>query len=71
MHRGQEETLGEICGLIPAVPREIGSWVNHQLNIDADMQRHHRKVVLLEDWRTGRGVMDIIRRNEALLEHAA
>ncbi len=71
LHRGQEETLGEICNLIPSVPREIGHWVNHQLNIDAELHRHHRKVVLLEDWRTGRSVMDIVFRNETLLEHAA
>lgn len=70
-NRGPVETLGEICNLIPAVPREIGSWVSHQLNIDTEVQRHHRKVVLLEDWRTGRTVLDVIHRNETLLEHAA
>ncbi len=70
-HRGQEEALGEICGLIPSVPREIGSWVGHQLNVDAMVHRHHRRVILLEDWRTGRCITDIIQRNETLLEHAA
>ena len=70
-HLGREATLTEMCNLVPAVPREIGSWVSHQINIDADMQRHRRKVVLQEDWRTGRNVTDFVGRNEALLEHAA
>jgi hypothetical protein len=69
-HLGQEATLSEMCNLVPAVPREIGSWVSHQLNIETDLQRHRRKVILLEDWRTGRNVIDVIGRNETLLEHA-
>jgi hypothetical protein len=68
---GKEATLTEMCNLVPTVPREIGNWVSHQLTIDADMQRHRRKVVLLEDWRTGRSVVDLMTRNEALLEQAA
>ncbi len=67
-HLGREATLSEMCNLVPAVPREIGSWVSHQLNIEPDLQRHRRKVVLMEDWRTGRNVVDLIGRNEALLE---
>ena len=69
-HQGVEVTLGDMSNLVPALPREIGTWVGHQLNIDADLQRHRRKVVLLEDWRTGRCVVDLIGRNEAVLEHA-
>ena len=67
----QEVTLSEMCNLVPSVPREIGSWVSHQLNIETDLQRHRRKVLLMEDWRTGRNVIDLIGRNETLLEHAA
>ena len=67
----QEVTLSEMCNLVPSVPREIGSWVSHQLNIETDLQRHRRKVLLMEDWRTGRNVIDLIGRNESLLEHAA
>ena len=70
-HLGQEATLAEMVNLVPSVPRELSSWVSHQLNIDTDLQRHRRKVILMEDWRTGRNVTDLVGRNEALLEHAA
>lgn len=68
---GIETTLIEMSNLVPAVPREIGTWVAHQVNIDADMQRHRRKVLLQEDWRTGRTPSDIVGRNETLLERTA
>ena len=66
----QELILSEICTLVPAVPREVGSWVGHKINIETELQRHHRKVVLMEDWRTGRNVVDVIGRNETLLAQA-
>ena len=69
-HLGHEATLTEMRNLVPAVPREIGNWVSHQLNIETDPQRHRRKVILMEDWRTGRSVVDLIGRNETLLELA-
>lgn len=69
-HLGYANTLPEMCNLIPVIPREIGTWVGHQINIDTELQRHRRKVTMLEDWRTGKNVVDIVRRNEAVLEAA-
>ena len=70
-HMGQEAALVDISNLIPVVPREVGAWIGHQLNVDPDLQRHRKKVVFLEDWRTGPNVIDLIGRNEALLERTA
>lgn len=65
-----ETTLTEMCNIAPVVPREAGNWVSQHINVEADLMRHRRKVVLLEDWRTGRSVIDLIARNEAMLAHA-
>jgi hypothetical protein len=35
------------------------------------MQRLRRKVMLFEDWRSGRSVIDTIARNEAILADVA
>ena len=67
----QQLVLSEMCSLVPSVPREVGSWVGHHLNMEADSKRHRRKVVLMQDWRTGRSVVDVadlIGRNESLIE---
>ena len=66
----QGPILAEMCTLVPAVPREVGAWVGHKLSIETDVQRHRRKVVLMEDWRTGRNVVDMIGRNESLVAHS-
>ena len=63
--------LTEMGNLLPIVPREACSWVSRHINVEADMARHRRKVVLLEDWRTGRSLADLVARNEAVLAHAA
>ena len=59
--------LAEICNLVPVIPRELGSWVSQHINIDTDMNRHRRRVILLEDWRTGRNLSDMIARNETII----
>ncbi len=65
-----EATLTEMCNIAPVVPREAGNWVSQHINVEGDMMRHRRRVVLFEDWRTGRSVIDLIARNEAVLAHA-
>jgi len=60
-------TLAEMCNLVPVIPRELGNWVSQHINIDVDITRHRRRVILLEDWRTGRSISDMVARNENLL----
>lgn len=62
--------LAEMAELVPALPHEVGDWVNRKLDVEAEQQRHRRKVVLMEDWRTGSAVLDMIERNEQLVAMA-
>jgi hypothetical protein len=66
-HRGRSTTLLEMATLVPTVPREAGDWVGQRINLEAELLRHKRKVTLLEDWRSGVTLTDLIGRNEALL----
>lgn len=62
--------LPEIGLLLPVVPREVAGWVNRHIDVNTEMQRHRRKVMLFEDWRSGHSVLDLIARNETLLAEA-
>lgn len=68
---GRAAVLPEICLLLPIVPREAASWVSQHIDIGTDITRHRRKVVLFEDWRTGRSVVELVARNETVLAEAA
>jgi hypothetical protein len=59
--------LQELAALVPTVPREAGDWLAKRLDISHELNRHRRKVILMEDWRTGLSIMDLIARNEDLL----
>lgn len=59
--------LQEMCALVPTVPREAGDWMSKQIDISHELNRHRRKVVLMEDWRTGVSILDLIAKNEVLL----
>lgn len=67
-HLGRSATLLELVGMIPVIPKEAADWVGGTLDLQScEVLRHRRKVLLMEDWRTGYTVMDLIARNEALL----
>lgn len=66
-HLGRAATLLELVGMIPVIPREAADWVAGAFDVSDEMLRHRRKVLLMEDWRSGVTVMDLIARNEALL----
>jgi hypothetical protein len=61
---GREATLAEMVALIPPLPKEAAEWAGIDLPGIGDGGLHRRKVSLMEDWRTGVTVFDLIARNE-------
>jgi hypothetical protein len=59
--------LGEITVMLPVIPKEATDWVRIGLDMQSELTRHRRKISLLEDWRTGLTLHDIIARNEGLV----
>jgi hypothetical protein len=64
-------TLAEIAELLPVVPSELGDWVKELPDVDPEAMRYRRKVTVLQDWRTGVALLDLIARNESLLAYIA
>jgi hypothetical protein len=63
---GRDATLAEMASLIPPLPKEAAEWAGIDLPGIGDAGLHRRKVSLMEDWRTGVTVYDLIARNEHL-----
>jgi hypothetical protein len=61
---GREATLAEMAALIPPLPKEAAEWAGMDLPGIGDGGLHRRKVTLMEDWRIGVTVYDLIARNE-------
>jgi hypothetical protein len=70
-HLGRGPALIEMARLVPLLPPEARDWASQQVDVDTALLRHRRKVARLGDWRTGVTVLDVIARNETLLEHTA
>ncbi len=59
--------LPELTLLVPTVPREAGEWLAHRLDTGVGQVRNRRRVGMMQDWRTGACVPDLVARNEELL----
>ena len=62
---GRGITLAEMASLIPVLPKEAADWARIQVPAASDAPRR-RLVAMLEDWRTGISLHDMIARNEHL-----
>jgi hypothetical protein len=58
-------TLAEMASLIPVLAKEAADWAGIQVPAANDAPRR-RLVAMLEDWRTGITLYDVIARNEHL-----
>ncbi len=66
-----DNALGEMAALVPVIPREAEAWLSHRVGYQIDIPQYRRSVVrLLEDWRTGVTIADLVARNESLLEQS-
>ena len=63
---GRDATLGEMAGLVPDMPKEAADWVGMEIPGITEASFNRRKVTLMEDWRTGATMIDMIARNEHL-----
>ena len=54
-----------MASLIPVLPKEAADWARIQVPAASDAPRR-RLVAMLEDWRTGISLHDMIARNEHL-----
>ena len=63
----RRDALWEITQMLPVMPKEATDWFNIGLEMQEDLMRHRRRIVLNEDWRTGVTVFDEIARNEQVL----
>ena len=70
-HLGRGPALIEMARLLPLVPPEVTAWTGQPVDNDADLLRHRRKLARPGDWRTGVTALDLIARNETLLEDTA
>ncbi len=59
--------LGEIVVMLPVIPKEASDWLRVGLDMQSELTRHRRKIPLMEDWRTGVTLHDLIARNEQLV----
>ncbi len=64
---GREPTLAEMAGLIPAMPREVSDWCRVPMPGFSERASRRRTVTMMEDWRTGTTMYDLVARNEHLL----
>lgn len=64
---GREATLAEMASLIPDLPKEAADWAGVTLPGGSDSGPRRRMVAMLEDWRTGLTLHDVIARNEQIL----
>jgi hypothetical protein len=62
---GRAVTLAEMASLIPVLPKEAADWARIQVPSTSDAPRR-RLVAMMEDWRTGLTMHDLIARNEHL-----
>lgn len=69
---GREPTLAEMASLIPAMPKEVADWclVPIPTTSEGGSLSRRRSVTMLQDWRTGATVYDLIARNEHILAMA-
>ena len=65
-----ESTLIEMAGLLPMIPKEAEGWVGKSVNIEFGQTLTRRKVSLMQDWRSGATLGDLVARNEELLAMA-
>jgi len=63
---GRDATLAEMASLVPALPKEAADWVGMDLPGITEASTLRRKVRLMEDWRSGMTLFDVIARNEHL-----
>lgn len=64
---GREPTLAEMASLIPAMPKEVAEWCRFPLPGLSESTPRRRMVTMLEDWRSGATMYDMIARNEQIL----
>lgn len=64
---GREATLAEMAGLVPDLPKEAAEWARVPLPGSSEEGPRRRMVTMLEDWRTGITLYDVIARNEQIL----
>lgn len=62
---GRAVTLVEMASLIPVLPKEAADWARIRVPSANDAPRR-RLVAMMEDWRTGITMHDLIARNEHL-----
>lgn len=67
---GREPTLAEMAGLIPAMPKELADWCRFPMPGLSESTPRRRMVTMLEDWRSGATMYDMIARNEQILAMA-
>lgn len=66
-----DSAVAEIVALVPVIPREAEAWLSHRVGYQIDIPQFRRSVVrLLEDWRTGVTIADLVARNKSLLEQS-
>ena len=64
---GSGPTLAEMASLVPALPKEAAEWCRMPLAGPSETSARRRMVVMLEDWRTGITMYDVVARNEQIL----
>ena len=67
---GREPTLAEMAAQIPAMPKEVADWCGFPMPRLSESTPRRRMVTMLEDWRTGASMHDMIVRNERILAMA-
>jgi hypothetical protein len=67
----RRDVLDEITQMLPVIPKEAAEWFSIRLDMQEQLLRHRRKIVLYEDWRTGHSLYDEIARNEHALARTA
>ena len=67
---GREPTLAEMAGQIPGMPKEVADWCRFPMPGLSESTPRRRMVTMLEDWRTGAPMYDLIARNERILAMA-
>ena len=55
---------------IPAMPKEVADWCGFPMSGLSESTPRRRMVTMLEDWRTGASMHDMIVRNERILAMA-
>jgi hypothetical protein len=64
---GPGATLTEMASLIPGMPKEVAEWCRVPVPGLSEGTSRRRMVAMMEDWRTGITLYDMIARNEQIL----